>query len=258
MRAAAQLRALGGSPDVPAAVLAKYPDVDVMIDRETLEVDVTSEPGAAIWIDFQRAGTAPLHVTLAAGRHVIAAALGTKRGWAAGTTDRKQRVIAVALAETAGTWSDVARRVAGWGGALPPPAELALVLGRVRARVALVRRGDTVVAWGAIGRSEAPHALGGEDGSAPVAEVARVLGAVADRVHGWNDHAPDPDRPLLVESDADRAQEAIGAREKRNPPTKWWVYASIAGAVLAGAAIVYLHDSAQDVQHVELHYPGGH
>ncbi|HEX2688255.1 MAG TPA: PEGA domain-containing protein [Kofleriaceae bacterium] len=252
LTAAGQLRALGGSPDVPASVWARYPEVDVVANREFVELDIdTDVPGAAIWIDFQKVGVSPVHVTLPAGDHVLAAAAGTKRGWAAGTAVRTQRSVHVPLTDVTGPWSEVAQRVAGWHGKRPPPAELAWLLARVHARVALVRHGDTIEAWGQIGRSEAPHQVGGDDGVAPIGEVARVLGLIADRIHTWNDHAPDPDQPLLVETREPRGARKDGA----DKPTRWWVYAAIAGAVAIGATIIYAHDSASDRQRVELHYP---
>jgi hypothetical protein len=250
LAAAGQLRALGGSPDVPASVWAKYPEVDVVSNRELVELDVDAEiPGAAIWIDFQKVGVAPVHVTLAAGEHVIAAASGARRGWAAGTAVRTQKSVRVPLTDVAGSWSELAHRVASWHGQPPAPDELAWVLGRVHARIALVRRGNTIEAWGQIGRAEAPHPLG--DGVAPVGEVARVLGAVTDRIRSWNDHAPDPDQPLLVDTTAVR-----GARkDEGEKPTRWWVYAAIAGAAAVAGTVIYVHDSASDRQRVELHYP---
>lgn len=246
------LRALGGSPEVPAGVWAKYPDADAVANRDIVELDVDADvPGAAIWIDFQRAGVSPLHVALPAGDHVLAAAAGTKRGWAAGTAVSTQKAVHIPLADTAGPWSEVAQHVAGWNGKLPPPAELGWVLARVHARIALVRHGETIEAWGQVGRSEVPHLLGVDDGVVPVGEVARVLGLVTDRIRTWNDHAPDPDRPLLVDtSESRRARKDEGEK-----PTKWWVYAAIAGAVAIGGTIIYVHDNASDRQRVELHYP---
>src|SRR5262249_35923120 len=92
LAAANQLRALGVSSDIPAALWAKYPEIDAIANRELIELDIAAGlPGAAIWIDFQSAGTSPVHVALPAGEHVLAAASGTKRGWAAGTAVRTQR-----------------------------------------------------------------------------------------------------------------------------------------------------------------------
>ena len=252
LTATTRLRTLGGSPEVPAGVWAKYPEADAVANRELVELDIDADvPGAAVWIDFREAGVSPLHVTLPAGDHVLAAAAGTRRGWAAGTAVRTQKAVHIPLADQAGPFSEVAQRVAGWSGKLPAPAELGWVLARVHARIALVRHGDTIEAWGQVGRSEAPHLLGGDDGVAPVGEVARVLGLVTDRIRSWNDHAPDPDRPLLVESPASRTAR----KDEAEKPTKWWVYAAIAGAAAIGGAIIYAHDSAGDRQHVELHYP---
>ena len=240
--------------EVPASVWAKYPGIDTAADLELVPLDIaTDEPGAAIWIDFQRAGVSPLHTTLPAGDHVIAAALGSRRGWAAGTAVRSQSSVKVPLIETAGTWSDLARRVAGWHGQLPAPAELGWALARVDARIALVRSGDTVTAWGQIGKSELPHVLGmNNSGSGPTAAIERVLGVVAYQIQTWSDHAPDPDQPLLVEQDAARPGRRgdEGAR-----PTKWWVYAAIAGAVVAGGIVLYAHENATDHQQIELHAP---
>lgn len=251
-QAAGQLRTLGGSPDVPAAVSARYPEVDAIAGRDLIELDIDADAaGAAIWVDFRPVGRSPVHIELPAGDHVIAAAAGTRRGWAAGTAVRTQKSVHVPLAEAAGPWSEVARRVAGWSGKLPPPAELAWVLGQVHARIALIRHGSQIDAWGQVGPSEAPHLLGGDDGTAPIADASRVLGVIADRLAAWSAHAPDPDRPLLTEDSVPR-----GARhDQAEGPTKWWVYAAIGGALAAGATIILVHDAASDRQRVELHYP---
>ena len=248
--AATQLRALGGSPDIPAAVWAKYPDVDALAGRELVELEVDADvPGAEIWIDFQRVGASPVHIELPAGDHVVAAASGSRRGWAAGTATRAQKAVHVPLTDMAGPWADVAARVASWNGKLPPPAELVAVLTRVRARIALIRHGDTVEAWGQAGRSEAPHLLGDDDGVAPLAEAGRLLDVIADRVQTWNDHAPDPDRPLLVEDPRGRR------KDEPEKPTRWWVYAAIGGAAAISAVIIIAHESASDRQRLELRYP---
>jgi len=249
--AAAQLRTLGGSPDVPPALWAKYPAIDAIAGRDVVELTIdTDVPGAAVWVDFRPVGVAPVRVELPAGDHVIAAAAGARRGWAAGTTAASQKTLRVPLSDTAGPWAAIAERVAGWHGKLPAPAELAWVLTRVRARVALVRHGNTVEAWGQVGRSEPPHLLGGDDGVAAIAETARVLGVIAERVASWNDHAPDPDQPLLTE-------DTVPRRRKDEPerPTKWWVYGAIGSALAVGATIILIHDSASERQRVELHYP---
>lgn len=253
--AAARVRAAGGAADVPGDLLAKYPDVDVIGGREPVDVDLTSDAGdgAEVWIDYARVGVTPLALVVPAGPHVIAVAKGTRRGVRTldvargGGWNAKRVTIAVDAAEQRGPFSDVAARVAGWHGRVPAPTELAWVLGRVDARVAFVRYGDTVEVWGRAGRAEAPRRLGAEDGVGTLAEAPRLVALAIDRVAGWNDHAPDPDRPLVLE-----ARDALRARET---PTRWWVYAAAAASVLAIGIGVYAHDSAHDTQHVELRYP---
>ena len=248
--AASRLRALDQPDD---AVMARYPEIDAVPDRDIVQLDVAAEvAGADVWIDHRRVGTSPLHVALPTGRHVIAAGKGERRGVVVGTVVAAQPTIAIAMPKLAAAHAALAKRVASWNGKVPAAAELAWVLDRAHARLALVRHGETVEVWGRVGKSEAPHQLGGADGVRTLAEADRAVALVVDRVHGWNDHAPDPDRPLLVETPAERAKRDTA---HRNPPTKWWVYAAIAGAAAIGLAIVYAHDTASDTQHVELKYP---
>src|SRR5262249_40601202 len=55
--AATRLRTLGGSPDVDASVLARYPEVDALSNRKVIDIEVKAEvDGAEIWVDFARAG----------------------------------------------------------------------------------------------------------------------------------------------------------------------------------------------------------
>jgi hypothetical protein len=252
--AASRIRMLGGSPEVPANVMTKYPDVDAVADRDVFEVEISADvPGAALWVDFQPEGTAPAKLVLAAGEHVIAAASGTRRGFIAGTAVRKQKQVVIPMRDVAGKHADIAARVAGWHGKMPPPAELGAVLSEIHARVAFARHGDTVEVWGHAGLGEPLRRLGGDqDGVRSMNEADRAVALAVDRVRTWNDRAPDPDQPLLVESADERAHRRGDEVEK---PTKWWVYAIIGGAVVGAAAIVYAKDSASDTQRVELHYP---
>lgn len=252
MHAARALRALGGSTEVPADVWAKYPAVDAAIDREMVSLTITSDvPGAEVYVDFVDEGPAPLKIALPAGQHWIAAAQGARRGWASGTAVPKQPVITVPTTDQRGAHSAIADMITAWHGRVPSPAELAAVLAAVKVRVAVIRYGDTIEAWGRIGASEAPRRLGGEDGVGTLADTARIVGLISDRIHTWNDRAPDPDQPLLVETPRERLLRSGKAEE----PTRWWVYAAIIGAVGAAAVAVYAHDQATDTQHVELHFP---
>ena len=251
MTTAARLRAIGGSPDVPAEIWNKYPDIDAVADRELVALEITADTrGAVIWVDFQRIGTAPARVELAAGHHVIAAANGPQRGWAAGRAVASQKQLMVPTRDQRGEWLFVAQRVASWRGARPSPTQLGWVMANVRARVALVRSGDTIEAFGRIGVAEPPRRIGGDQGIARVVEAERLAALIVERTHAWNDRAPDPDRPLLLD-DAPRGADG----RKRDAPTRWWVYASIVGAIAAGAVVLYANDAGGDRQRVELHQP---
>ena len=146
-------------------------------------------------------------------------------------------------------------RVAAWHGKLPRASELAWALREVDARVALVRHGDTVEAWGRAGDGEALRRLGNDDGTRKLDEANALVALIADRVQTWSDRAPDPDQPLLVETADDRRARGLRVKGEGEEPTRWWVYATIAGAVLAGALVIYSHDQADDTQRVELKYP---
>ncbi len=258
--AAARLRALGGSADVDASVLARYPEVDALSNREAIEIEVQTEiAGAEVWVDFRRAGVAPMKIVLTSGTHVIAAASGTRRGVLTGTVVKAQPVVSVPMPDQAGVWKSLAARVAGWGGKLPAPTELEAVFAEVGARTALVRHGNTVEAWGRANEGDPVHRLGeGDDGVRPLGEVAALAALIADRLDTWNDRAPDSDRPLLVETPEERRRRNGKGDddEDRDSGTPWWVYATIGGAVLVGGIVIYAKETTDDTQRIELKYPG--
>ena len=254
-RAAAQLRALGATSNVDTAVLARHPTADVVLGDEQLEIDITTEvAGADVWIDLARAGVSPMHVTLPAGEHVIAAAKGDRRGAVTGTVVTTQPVVDIAMPDVTGPWTAVAKRVASWGGKLPDATEVAWVLAQVHARIALIRYGDSVESWGQAGRTEDAHRLGGADGIAKLIDIDRLLALTADRVRGWTEHSPDPDRPLMLENgSADRYGHRTGGGKEEG--TRWWVYVVVGGALAASAIAIYAHDQQSDTQRLELKYP---
>ncbi|MDQ3338025.1 MAG: hypothetical protein M4D80_22910 [Myxococcota bacterium] len=253
MVAAARLRAVGGSKDVPADLWKKYPAVDTVLDHELVSLEIEADvKDARVFIDLVPRGKAPLRIQLPAGEHLIAVAVGTRRGWAAGHTDPKQAKVTIPTTDRAGESSPIATRIAALDGKKPSADDVAFVMGETGARIVLIRSADSVEAWGRVGRSEVPHLLGGEDGVAKVSDsrdVDRLLLLVKDRVQGWNDRAPDPDQPLLTEKPGD---DRFSRKDK---PAKWWVYAALAGAVAGAAAILYVNDSGSDRQRVELKFP---
>jgi hypothetical protein len=256
--ASSRLRALGGSPDVDASLLARYPEVDALSNREAIEIEISTEiAGADVWVDFRRAGVAPMKIVLTSGTHVIAAASGSRRGVLTGTVVKAQPVVSVPMPDQAGMWKPLATRIAGWGGKLPAPSELESVLAEVGARTALVRYGNVVEAWGHAGHGDALHRLGdGDDGVRPLGEVVALAALIAERLDTWNDRAPESE--LLVET----AEERRGRNRKgddgadRDASTPWWVYATIGGAVLVGAIVIYAKETTDDTQRIELKYPG--
>jgi hypothetical protein len=253
MRAASRLRVVGAPPDV-TPLLTKYPEIDSSADRELVEVTVTADvPDAMIWIDHKQIGKAPVKIALGPGEHVLAAAGGTHRGWATGTAIKTQPTVTVTTQDVAVKWSKLSRRIAGWHGTVPPVYELAAAMTDTHARILVIRHGDVLEAWGRISEKQEPHRLGTEEGVLGVADTAKVMALIADRAHAWNDHAPDPDQPLLLETPEERA--AHSRRGPTDTPTRWWVYATIFGAIAAGALLVYLHDQSSDIQRVELHFP---
>ena len=252
--AASRIRTLGGTPEIDAKLLAKYPEIDALSNRDVMELEITADvAGADIYVDFVRVGKAPLKLPIATGAHVIAAGSGSKRGVVTGTVIRKQPTVNVPLTDQAGPHASLAARVASWHGKLPKAKEIAWALREVNARVAVVRHGDTIEAWGHAGEGEPARRLGNDDGMRKLDDAKELLALIADRVQTWQDRAPDPDQPLLVETKEERRKR--GLLKDEDEPTQWWVYASIAGAVLAGAIIIYAKDSAEDTQRLELKYP---
>ena len=82
MRAASRLRTLGGSTDVPPDVWAKYARDRRRRRWRSARARHHLRAGAAIWVDYQQVGVAPVHVRLLpAGEHIVAAALGEHQAW---------------------------------------------------------------------------------------------------------------------------------------------------------------------------------
>jgi hypothetical protein len=254
MSAARHLRTLGGSPDGDHSVLARYPEVDTLSNREAIELSIDAEvAGADIYVDFRRVGAAPVKIVMTAGSHVIAAGSGAQRGVLTGTVVKTQPRVTVPMHDQRGRYRELAERVRGWHGALPPARELEAVMKEVGARVAIVRHGSTIEAWGHANRGEPVRRLGDDGGIRTLDQAPALAALIADRLAAWTERAPDPDQPLLVE-----AREGPPLMRESRPGeerTKWWVYATVAGSVLAGALIIYAYERSDPTQRIELRYP---
>jgi hypothetical protein len=249
--AAARLRGLGvhrgDEAGISAATWDRFPEIDAATDRDIVELTVQAPAGAAIWIDHAAVGTAPLSVYVPAGQHVIAAAMpGTAvRGARRIDAGPRTGAIDVATDDRSNPWAPLGAEVARWRRAGEPPTGAALggLLGRLGVRFAFVLTGDeTARLWA---RSPGQRVARAID-AAPMGEPLPLAGKVSDRVAAWDGRAPDPDRPLLRDD---------GKDEKGGDHPRWWIYASIVGAVVAGGAVIYAQDTAQDRQRIEVEWP---
>ena len=129
-------------------------------------------------------------------------------------------------------------------GEVPSVDELTAVLIATHMRAAIVRRGDAIEVFGHAGLGEPVRRLDATPRT--LAQANDAAAVIAERVASWSAHAPDSDRPLLVE---DRAHA------DKPEHTQWWVYAAVGAALIAGAIVVGVHHYESDTQTVELHYP---
>ena len=261
-RAADRLRGLGvrrgDEAGVSDATWQRYPELDAATDRDIVELSITvsgTTSGAVpaeVWVDHLRAGTAPLTVFVPSGAHLIAAGAGARRGAVRVDAAPGAAPVDVAVADQSGRWSEVAGRVRAWrdGAAKPTADELGALLTRVGARFAFVLAGTATAEVWALGPGETRAR---KVASGPADDPAALATAVTERAGAWDAHAPDPDQPLVREDPRERDRRRRGERVEE--PARWWVYASILGAVLAGSAVVYAHDSANDRQRVEVNWP---
>lgn len=252
MRAAEGLRTAtsGAVPGaVPRELLAKYPAVDTLLGMERFDVDIATDDGAVVWVDFQPVGTAPLRIALPAGDHIVAAAKGARRGSAV-MSAAPNATVSIELVDQSSRWGALASHIASWRGKVPTVKDLSWVLDHVGARIAVVRRGDAVQAWGRAGALETLRQFGGQAGTRSVAEADRVAKLVVDEVRNFAAHAPDSNRPLLVDNTA-RTRGHKGGDE----PTTWWVYAAIGASIAAGALVIYAYRSDNTTDRLELRHP---
>jgi hypothetical protein len=270
MRAAQALRALPTPTGIDAALWAKYPEVDVTANREIAELTITAEPGADVTIDHRPAGVSPATVFLPAGRHVVAAAQGSRRAALWIDVSSRSATVAIRMIEQDAPLSRISERVAGWKTRPPDGTQVASYLenlltaaqgrpwnpssSRSPLLVLVGVSGDPNRAqlWASDGPGVLPQAteltlVRGSTASGPSA----VVTALHKRALQWREAEPVPELLLEAEDAGDvdlERDEVIGG-------TKWWVYAAIAGAVAVGGAVIVANELSDDTQHVELRIP---
>lgn len=274
MRAAQALRQLapaaassaGNGGAIPDAVWAKYPAVDVTANRDIAELTITADPGAVVMLDHRPVGTSPAQVFVPAGRHVVAAAQGSRRAavWIDVTTSRAN--VALRLFEQDRPLSRLGERVASWKSQAPGGAQIATYLENLltaaqgqswnpssaRSPLLVLLGAHGVQVWASDGPGLLPTAteLAPEAAAAasPAERAAPIVNALRARTLLWRDRSADPDQ-LLVET-RDEVQ-----RDEKPRATQWWVYAAIAGAVVVGGAVIVANELSEDTQRVELRFP---
>ncbi|HRC55938.1 MAG TPA: hypothetical protein PKU97_08435 [Kofleriaceae bacterium] len=292
MRAAALLRELLATPSTSpltgddaglAALFAKYPEVDVTANRDVLAVELTAEPGAVFTVDHRPMGTSPVTIYVAAGRHLIAAAAGSRRAarWVDVASDT--RALSLPLIEQDARLSRISERVAAWRSSGPDGPGVAAFFEQLLAAAQgqswnpssfrsplLVVLGATstpsqIQLWASDGPGNPPTmttiaAPAGSPLGAGSAVTLALIEALRQRHASWRDDLSLPTEPqaqgaaLVVKTNGDNRGDERSPSQ-RPARTQWWVYAAIAGAVAMGGAVILANELAEDTQRVELRWP---
>jgi hypothetical protein len=277
MRAAQALRTLaptgaaraGQAQTIDAALWSKYPEVDATANHEVAElaisVDAGADPDASIWIDHRPAGTSPAKVLIPAGRHIIAAAKGSRRAaiWIDVVSPRPASV-AIRLFEQDAPLARVSDRVAAWKTQPPGGQQVAdylenlLTAAQGRPWNPSSHRSPLLVIVGASGDPKRAQLWASDGPGLPptVTEVAfdptapaPLVTAAQQRTTVWQDRSADPDN-LMVEERTEKLQ----LEEPSSGKKQWWVYAALAGAVVVGGAVILVNEFSDDTQRVELRW----
>lgn len=243
------LRALGADrppSGVSAEVWDLYPDVDATANLNLAELTIQSDPpGADIWVDFIRRGKSPAVIHLPQGDHVVAAGADDLSAAAAISVTDWTHTETLRPARQVSRWTRVnalvaalrERRVAADAQAIGE------VMATAGARLAMVLLDGGLSEGWAAAPGGPPLMIGRRRVDGQTAEL------LAEAV--TSDRAPDPDQPLLRETDAERK-----ARDKaKDSRTRWWVYAAVLGAAAVGAGIIIFGEAGDDRQRFEINLP---
>ena len=241
--AADRVRGLGAGAAIGADVWSRYPDIDATLDRDVVMLTVTGPAGAVATVDDRVVGPVPATALVAAGVHVVAVGDGARgpRGAAWARVAGKPLTVDVTpRAPDDGVVVTVAAAVQALRGGAPIDAAAIDALARaLDVELVAVVGADSISLWQRQ-RSATTTITTGD--AATVVTAGRTAYALA------HDRSPDPTLPLVREP---RTKPAKADKD----PTRWWVYAAIGGAVLAGAAAIYAADAGDDRQRFELVFP---
>jgi hypothetical protein len=264
------VRALVGTlpvdDDIDRTLLARYPAIDAAIDNELIAVTIQAEAADGgpvdIWIDMQKRGVAPYRGFIGHGRHSVIAATPTQAVATEQVIDRRTATIQLTLpvvsedsptATPTQLSTEMQALLNQWRSTglttVQQQRVVAAIAAASQAKRVLVFDGSASTLWHPVGSTADGAVAFASVGKATVRSTTE-LASIADRANGSqaNLRAPAPDQPLLLDN-------TLPARDadSRNK-TQWWVYASVLGAVAAGAAVVYFNDVNNDRQRVEVRW----
>lgn len=243
--------------------------IDATANRPLVTLTIESQPAPAdVWIDHKRIGRAPLSVHLPDGEHLIAVAVVDADGQRSPEShstalykviEAPTAALAVALTPQPKTPLELAATtVASWqhqeDGIDVAAMTTLLAALATRFAVVIVDSGSSLAAgtdgvllrvWGKASQNDKAQPLGEFRSS----ELLELGSFIQNRAALWDGRGPNPDLPVTVNVTEN------GMNQQTKEPQKWWVYASIIGAVLVGAAAVYASDAVDDRQKIELTWP---
>lgn len=233
-----------------------YPALDVTANVPIVALRITTEPAAGrVWFDHKYMGQAPVEVYTTEGEHVVAAAgQAVDAGGVARQVDVQAtgQSVDLDLPRTDTRWRAVSERVAAWREdrsghrSGPSPGEIAALLGGLDVRMGLILSGtERVEIWGVEpGREQATRIA-----TATTGQATQIATRIRTRARAWDRKSMDPSPALMAES------RRMNTARKKTQGQKWWVYATIIGAVALGSGIILATELADDRQRIELSWP---